>query len=120
MKWYHEGLQNPSSRFESWQACHEVCAMLNFMACSMHYTYVLLSLIDNKFYIGSSTDLKRRIKEHKNGEVFSTKGRLPVRLVFYEAFLNKKDAIRREKYFKTGPGKRTLKLMLREYLKNPD
>ena len=44
-----------------------------------------------------------------------TKSRLPFKLIFYEAFLDQKDALRREKYFKTNPGKRTLKLMLRSY-----
>ncbi|GAF89380.1 unnamed protein product, partial [marine sediment metagenome] len=56
-------------------------------------------------------------RQHQNGEAKSTKARLPVRLVFYEAFVNSLDALRRERYFKTTAGKRSLKLMLREYLK---
>lgn len=85
------------------------------MACPMFYTYILRSLKDNKFYIGYTHDLKKRFGEHCNGEVFSTKGRLPLKLIFYEAFLLKEDALRREKYFKTNPGKRTLKVMLQSY-----
>jgi len=81
----------------------------------MYYVYVLLCS-DDKFYIGYSTDLKKRIKRHKQGQVFATKGRLPIQLVFYEAFLHRMDAKRREKYFKTSPGKKALKLMLRRYL----
>jgi putative endonuclease len=81
----------------------------------MYYVYVLLCA-DNKFYIGYSTDLKKRIERHTNGLVFATKGRLPVELIFYEAFLHRMDAKRREKYFKTSPGKKALKLMLRRYL----
>jgi putative endonuclease len=102
---------------DSLRPCHEVCASLNFMACPMFYTYILRSLKDNKLYIGSTSNLKRRYKEHINGKSFATKGRLPINLIFYEAFINQKDAIRREKYFKTNPGKRTLKLMLRNYFK---
>lgn len=67
--------------------------------------------------MGSTSDLRKRFKEHSEGKVFSTKGRLPLKLIFYEAFLETKDAVRREAYFKTNPGKRTLKLMLREYFK---
>ena len=80
------------------------------------YTYVLLSLKDHNQYIGYTSDLKKRIKKHFNGESFATKSRLPFKLIFYEAFLSKDDALRREKYFKTNPGKRTLKLMCRRSL----
>ena len=82
-----------------------------------YYVYVLLSLRDWKFYIGFTNDLKRRFGEHQRGENISTSKRLPVRLIFYEAFLSKIDAERRERYFKTAKGKTTLKQMLRDYLK---
>lgn len=81
----------------------------------MHYTYVL-KMINNKFYIGYTNDLKRRLQEHNGGHVNTTKKYLPIQLIFYEAFLNKKDAVRREEYFKTNKGKITLRLMLREFL----
>lgn len=84
----------------------------------MFYTYLLYSLKDKKYYIGYTSNLKKRFREHSNGQVFATKGRLPIKLVFYEAFLDQKDALRRERYFKTNPGKRTLKLMLRTSLNN--
>ncbi len=82
----------------------------------MHYVYVLLSLKDNKFYIGYSSDLKRRLKEHETGGSNSTKKRLPFKLVYYEAHTNKEDAKRREKYFKTSKGKSSLKQILRNGL----
>ncbi|MBU0504627.1 GIY-YIG nuclease family protein [bacterium] len=82
----------------------------------MYYTYILLSHKDNKFYIGNTNNLKRRFKEHQNGLVRSTKCRLPVELVFYEAYLNKYDSIKREKYFKSTKGKYSLKNMLKNYL----
>jgi putative endonuclease len=83
----------------------------------MYYVYILQSLKDKKLYIGYTADLKRRIKEHKYGGSKSTKTRLPFRLVFCEAFILEKDAKRREKYFKTTKGKRSLKLMLADSLK---
>jgi len=82
----------------------------------MYYVYVLLSKKDKKFYIGFTENLKSRVKKHKKGKIFATKGRLPLNLVFYEAYLNKYDALRREKYLKTKKGKTTLRSMLREYL----
>jgi putative endonuclease len=82
------------------------------------YTYVLLSLKDNKFYIGFTENLRKRLAEHNDGKSFATKCRRPFELIFYEAYRNKYDALRREKYFKTSKGKTTLKSMLREYLEN--
>lgn len=79
------------------------------------YVYVLKSKFKDYFYVGFSEDLRRRIKEHNNGESQSTKWYRPLDLIHYEAYRNKKDALRREKYLKTNQGKTTLKTMLREY-----
>jgi len=84
------------------------------------YTYVLISEKDGNFYTGATNDLTKRIGQHKNGLVGSTKYRLPIKLVYFEACLNKPrktfgllrgkdDAFRRERYLKTGMGKRYLK-----------
>jgi len=73
------------------------------------YTYVLRSTIDGNLYIGFSNDLKSRIKDHNDGLVKSTLPRKPLELVYYEACLSKEKAIKREKYFKTGFGRRYLK-----------
>lgn len=75
----------------------------------MFFTYVLLSKKDGKHYIGYSNNLKQRVFEHDNGNVEATKYRLPVVLVYYEACLNQRKALEREKYFKTGFGRRFLK-----------
>jgi len=83
----------------------------------MYYTYVLQSARDNKFYIGHTSDLKRRYTEHKNGLVLSTKSRLPINLVYYEACLSEEDAVKRELYFKTGFGRRFLSRRLAGSLK---
>jgi putative endonuclease len=80
------------------------------------YVYILQSLKDGGFYTGYSDDLKRRFAEHGNGAVISTRNRLPVKLVYYEASCNQQDAIQREKYLKTAWGKRYVKTRLRNYL----
>jgi putative endonuclease len=82
----------------------------------MVYTYVLQSMKDNKFYTGSTNDLRRRIKEHEKGEVLSTKYRRPFELIYYEACINDYDARLREKYLKTAWGKRCIKNRLKHYL----
>ena len=86
---------------------------------AMHYTYVLRSCKDGKCYIGSTSDLRRRFAEHQRGEVASTAPRRPFDLIFYEAFLHQKEALGREKYFKTTKGKTALKRMLSETLVIP-
>ncbi len=74
-----------------------------------YYVYVLKSLKDGKNYIGSTDNLKRRLREHKNGMVSSTKHRRPLELIYYEAMPSESRAREREKYFKTTWGKRFIK-----------
>jgi putative endonuclease len=82
----------------------------------MYYVYVLQSLKDGMFYTGYSDDLKQRFAEHNSGAVNSTKHRLPVKLVYYEACCDQQDALHREKYLKTAWGKRYLKTRMKQYL----
>src|SRR5262249_18357189 len=74
------------------------------------YVYVLRSLQENQFYTGYSADLKQRLADHRAGRVPSTRLRLPIELVYYEACRSQADATRREKYLKSAWGKRYLKL----------
>jgi len=67
-------------------------------------------------YVGYSEDLKKRVTSHNNGENKSTKAFLPLELIHYEAYRNKKDGKRREEYLKTTKGRTTLRNMLKEYL----
>jgi putative endonuclease len=84
----------------------------------MFYTYVLISETDNKLYIGFTDDLQKRLEEHQKGAVASTAHRRPLKLIYYEACLSAKDAIKREKYFKIGFGRRFLKNRLESYMKD--
>ena len=74
-----------------------------------YYTYVLRSIKDEQLYIGFTNDLKNRIAMHNTGKVDATKSRRPLELVYYEACKEEKLALKREKYFKTGYGRRFLK-----------
>jgi len=82
------------------------------------YLYVLKSKNRDFIYVGQTTDLKRRFREHNNREELSTKHYAPFDLIFYEAYRNRKDCLRREEYLKTTKGKTTLRTMLREDLKD--
>jgi putative endonuclease len=66
----------------------------------MFYLYILKSLADKKIYIGYTNDLKRRMCEHHSGKSFATSFRLPVKLVYYEAYLSEGDARKREQKLK--------------------
>jgi putative endonuclease len=80
-----------------------------------YYTYILQSEKDGKNYAGYTQDLNLRFEQHNNGEVESTKYRRPLNLIYFEACLNQKDALKREKYFKTHYGKMFLKNRLKSY-----
>ncbi len=82
-----------------------------------YYTYVLLSSQDRKFYIGYTTDLKRRLTEHSKGLVTSTRFRRPFKLIHYEYFINETDAKARERFLKSGFGRKQLKESLKRTLK---
>lgn len=66
----------------------------------MFYLYILKSKKDNNLYIGSTNNLRRRLKEHNDGKVLSTKSRVPFELVYYEAYKSEKDARLRESRLK--------------------
>ena len=86
----------------------------------MYYVYILYSLKDNQFYTGYTGNLKRRLKEHISGWEKSTEYRLPLKLIYYEAYINKQDAKGREIFLKSGSGKRYLKKQLKNYLANSE
>ena len=66
----------------------------------MYYVYAMLSLVNGDLYIGFSQDLKDRVREHNDKKVRATKANAPWKLVYYEAYLGKKDATIREKKLK--------------------
>ena len=82
----------------------------------MQYVYVLLSDKDKLFYTGCTHDLKERLKLHNSGKVKSTCDRIPFKLVYYEACVNKSDAFHREKYLKSTYGKRYIRNRLKNFL----
>ncbi len=83
---------------------------------NFYYVYVLRSTNKDFMYVGITSDLVKRLGEHNSNKVKSTKADSPYELIFYEAYRDKSDAYRREKYLKTTKGKTTLKTMLKSFL----
>ncbi len=76
----------------------------------MHFVYILQSEKTKKFYVGYTSELKQRLKQHNKGKVKSTKANIPYKLIYFEGFRSKKDALIREKKLKHhGQGIRRLK-----------
>jgi len=82
----------------------------------MFYVYVLQSRKSGLWYTGCTNDLRKRFNQHNKGESTWTKNRVPWDLIYYEACLNEEDARSREKYLKSGMGKRYLKNRLKRFL----
>lgn len=85
----------------------------------MFYTYIIKSIKDNNCYIGYTSDLKKRLKEHNLKLNESTKHRTPFKIIYYEAYASKDDAIKREHNLKLrARAFAQLKLRIRKSLKN--
>jgi putative endonuclease len=75
----------------------------------MYFVYVLKSKIDDKYYYGFTDNLERRLQNHNNKEVKSTKSRAPFDLIYFEKVDTAKEARIKEKYFKSGFGRKYIK-----------
>lgn len=82
-----------------------------------YFVYILQSLKNNSLYIGYTSNLRKRFKEHNEGKSAATKPFIPYKLIFSESFLNRIDAKHREVYLKSGYGRRSVKIMLERYFK---
>ena len=78
------------------------------MKQSQFYVYILRSLADGRRYIGLTNDARRRLQEHNGGHTISTRGRRPFVIDHVEEFDDRNTAREREKYLKSGAGRRYL------------
>lgn len=83
----------------------------------MHWTYILENDSDKSWYIGATSNLKKRLAKHKNGHGSRTTSmKTGWKLIYCEGYVNKLDAFGREKFLKSGAGRRFLKKQLGNYL----
>jgi putative endonuclease len=78
----------------------------------MAWVYILQSLKDKKYYIGSTGDLTRRLAEHNRGQNKSTKHRKPFKLIYQEEFGEIFDAKNKEKIIKSYKGGNAFKKLI--------
>ena len=78
----------------------------------MYYVYVLRSEKVGKFYIGSTSDVNARLDFHNSGKQRSTRHRIPFKIVYTEKYVDKSDAIKREKQIKSYKGGEAFKRLI--------
>ena len=74
-----------------------------------YYVYVLRSTKFERNYVGFTINLAKRLRQHNAGKNKSTKPYLPWKVLFFESFSTKAEALKREKFFKTGKGREYIK-----------
>jgi putative endonuclease len=85
---------------------HSGCSPIEVV---MWYVYILLSIKNGKWYTGCTNDLRKRIESHNGGKNKSTVNGRPWKLIYYESGHNMLDARARERFLKSGQGKRYLR-----------
>ena len=74
-----------------------------------YFVYFLVSEKNNDLYVGSTEDVKKRVGLHNAGKVKSTKAYRPWRLLGFERYESRSEAVKRERFFKAHQQKEILK-----------
>ncbi len=69
-----------------------------------YWIYILQSKKDQKYYVGLTSDVPKRLTYHNAGKVRSTKHRIPFELLCKEAYATRTEARKREKFLKSYAG----------------
>ncbi len=80
----------------------------------MFYVYAISSRNDNYIYVGLTENLERRFHQHNSGYEKTTRPYMPYDLLYKEEHVTRKDARKREKFFKAGVGKEYLRRLRTE------
>lgn len=81
----------------------------------MFYTYILQSLVSNRYYTGSCANTKNRLCRHNSGKVKSTKSFIPWKLVYEESFQTRSEAVKREQLLKSWKSRKSLERLIAKY-----
>ncbi|NOX18066.1 MAG: GIY-YIG nuclease family protein [Chlorobi bacterium] len=78
----------------------------------MFYVYILYSENIDKFYVGYTSDLTKRIARHNSGwGKFSSRG-APWKIVYFEKYNSKSDAIKRENEIKKKKSRKYIEALI--------
>ncbi len=75
----------------------------------MYFVYILKSKVAKKSYVGMTDNIERRLREHNSGKSFFTKNYFPWEIIHKEMYGTREEARKREKYLKSGSGRKFLK-----------
>ncbi len=81
----------------------------------MYFVYVIYSISRGTRYVGSAEDVVQRVSEHNAGRCRYTSGRRPWELIYTEEYSARSDAMRRERFLKSGQGREFLRQILKSY-----
>ena len=88
--------------------------------CMFYYVYLLENISNSSWYIGYTTDLNKRVKDHNEGKGGKTTRQGKIwKLIYFEGYRNEKDALGRERFLKSGSGRRFLKNQMKFYFNLP-
>ncbi|MEW5798072.1 MAG: GIY-YIG nuclease family protein [Bacteroidota bacterium] len=83
----------------------------------MYWVYILYSRSFHQTYIGHTNEVSQRFYRHNRGFVLSTKRYRPWEMIYTEEFTSRSEAMKREKYFKSGVGREEVKRIVEQYLR---
>jgi putative endonuclease len=75
----------------------------------MFYVYVLKSVKTGRRYVGSCENVDERVRRHNTGHSKTTRHGIPWTVLLSESFLTREEAVRKERYYKTGRGRDELR-----------
>jgi len=86
-----------------------------------YFVYVIENCSDKSWYIGYTSDINNRLVNHNthSGGEYTKKRSDKWKMIYYEAYINKTDALSREKFLKSGSGRVFIKKQIKNYLAHP-
>ncbi|PIY97078.1 MAG: endonuclease [Candidatus Kerfeldbacteria bacterium CG_4_10_14_0_8_um_filter_42_10] len=79
----------------------------------MYFIYVIISINYSNRYVGTTDNVEKRVMEHNAGKCRYTKGRMPWKLIYTETYNTRAEAMKREKFLKSGQGRKYLNSILK-------
>jgi putative endonuclease len=80
-----------------------------------YYVYIIQSLSDRTYYVGSTQNVEDRLERHNQGRSQYTKSKIPWKLVYIEEYSNKSDAIKRENSIKRRKSKKFIESLIEAF-----